>query len=117
MLYRRMWPASGAMSVSAVGVARVARSSSFPGTSRRQPSTTMQALTFSFPSSTRSHNGVQLDSIIFYSGPASMETRETTPIDADEWPDVGVIFVVRTGRLSSSKGGGRTAMGVIGSYI
>jgi hypothetical protein len=52
----------------------------------------MQALTSTFPSSTRGHNGVQLDNIIFYSGPASTKTREPSPIDADEWPDVDMIF-------------------------
>ena len=52
----------------------------------------MQALTSSFPSSTRGHNRVQLDSIIFYSGPASTKFRETTPIDADEWSDVEMII-------------------------
>jgi hypothetical protein len=69
-----------------------ARSSSFGRTLWQQSSTTMQALTSSFPSSTRSHNGVQLDNIIFYSGPASAKTRETTPIDADEWSDIDMIF-------------------------
>ena len=74
-------------------MAGAARSSSFPRTLRQlQSSTTMQALTSSFPSSTRSHNGVQLDSIIFYSGPASMKTRATAPIHADEWSDVDMIF-------------------------
>jgi hypothetical protein len=52
----------------------------------------MQALTSSFPSSTRGRYRAQLDNIIFYSGPASAKTREFTPIDADEWPDVDMIF-------------------------
>ena len=52
----------------------------------------MQALTSSFPSSTLGHNRAQLDNIIFYSGPASAKTREITPIDADEWSDVDMIF-------------------------
>ena len=52
----------------------------------------MEALTSSFTSSNRGHNGVQLDNIIFYSGPASVKTHETTPIDADEWFDGEVIF-------------------------
>ena len=53
---------------------------------------TMQALTSSFPSSTRGHNRAQLDNIIFYSGPASANPREITPIDTDEWSDVDMIF-------------------------
>ena len=69
-----------------------ARSSSILRTLGQHSSITMQALTSSFPSSNRSRNGVQLDNIIFYSGPASTKTRGTTPIDADEWPDVDMIF-------------------------
>jgi hypothetical protein len=52
----------------------------------------MQALTSSFPSSTRGHNRAQLDNIIFYSGSASAKTCEITPIDTDECSDVDMIF-------------------------
>ena len=72
--------------------AAAARFSYFPRTLGQHSSMTMQALTSSFPSSNHSYNGVQLDNIIFYSGPASAKTRETTPINADEWPDVDMIF-------------------------
>ena len=52
----------------------------------------MQVLTSPFPSSNRSHDGVQLENIIFYSGPASVKTREITPVNADEWPEVDTTF-------------------------
>ena len=74
-------------------MAGAARFSFFPQTLRRkQPSTTMQALTSSFPLSTRGHNGVQLNNIIFYSGPAFAKMRETTLMDTDEWSNVEMIF-------------------------
>jgi hypothetical protein len=69
-----------------------ARPSSFPYILRQQPSATMETMTSSFPSSTRGQNSVQLDKIIFYSGPASTKTREITPTDADEWPDIDMVF-------------------------
>ena len=70
-----------------------ARPSSFPYILLQLPSATMETMTYSFPSSTRGHNGVQLDSIIFYSGPASTKTREITPTNADEGPDIDMVFV------------------------
>jgi hypothetical protein len=49
-------------------------------------------LTSSFPSTTRGHNRAQLDSIIFYSGPASAKTRETASTENDEWLETNMIF-------------------------
>jgi hypothetical protein len=73
-------------------MARAARPSSFPYILLQLPSATMETMTYSFPSSARGQNGVQLDSIIFYSGPASAKTREITPTDADEGPDIDMVF-------------------------
>jgi len=53
----------------------------------------METMTSAFSLSTRSHHGVQLDNIIFYSCPASTNVRKAPPIDADEWPDVDMIFM------------------------
>ena len=50
----------------------------------RQLLATMEKITSAFPLSTLSHNSVQLDSIIFYSGPPAAKTREITPIHTDE---------------------------------
>jgi hypothetical protein len=52
----------------------------------------MQALTSSFPSSTRDHNSARLDNIIFYSGPTSAKPRWTTPTDNDDWTDIDMIL-------------------------
>ena len=59
---------------------------------QRQPSAAMETMTSSFPLSTRGENDVQLDRVIFYSGPKSAKTRKSPPSDADQWLDVDVIL-------------------------
>ena len=56
----------------------------------------MEALTSSFPSTTRGHHRAQLDDIIFYYGSASAKTRETGSTEDDEWPDIDMMFVEAT---------------------
>jgi hypothetical protein len=52
----------------------------------------METMTSAFPSSICGHNRAQLDNIIFYSGPASKKTRDTASTDADEGPDIDMVF-------------------------
>jgi hypothetical protein len=56
----------------------------------------METMTSSFPSSARGQTRAQLDKIIFYSGPASANTREIMPTDIDEGPDIDMVFAEDT---------------------
>ena len=77
----------------------------------------METMTSAFPWSTPSHN-VKLDNIIFYPGPAPAKTRETTPIDADAWPDVSQHeLVTTTGQLDPSSGFNVTGKGELWSQF
>jgi hypothetical protein len=84
----------------------------YPRLLLQEPSATIEAMTSAFPSTARGHYGVQLDRIIFYSGPAPKETRRITRTDDDECPDVDMIFtdaaqqksVATTERLNAAGG-------------